>query len=83
MAFVEQVCGLCATSTTGELVITTPAQTRCLGEDLVSRHTAASSGERRGGKGFCSNIHNLFKKFAGVRIFIEGKELRNRIQSVR
>lgn len=83
MAFVEQVHGLGATSTTGEPVITTLAQPRCLGEDLVSRHTAASSGERGGGKGFCSNSHNLFKKFAGVRIFIESWELRNRIQSVR
>lgn len=33
--------------------------------------------------GFCSNIHDLFKKFAGVRIFIEVRELRNYIQSVR
>lgn len=31
------------------LVITTPALTRCLLEDLVSRGMAASSGERVGG----------------------------------
>lgn len=51
MAFVEQVHGLSATSTTGEPVITTPAQPRCPGEDLVSRHMAASSVERGEGRG--------------------------------
>lgn len=66
----------------GSLVITTPASTRCLLEDLVSRCLAASSGEPCGG--FSALIYMIcLKKFAGVRIFIEVRELRNDIQPVR
>lgn len=83
MAIVEQVPGLPATAATGELCNndTSMDQMSCIGLGFKMRGCCIRRTCVCGV--FYSNVHNLFKKFAGVRIFIEVRELRNCIQLVR